>query len=106
MRVRLTCPDCGNVVIDSSEMWVLIRKEDNAPSYGFICSECQLRHARPTTDKIANILIRNGVICEFWSNPTELDETKAGPPINYDDILDFLASFDEEAVWEELGTSS
>jgi rRNA maturation protein Nop10 len=96
MNIRATCPDCGDVVLPREDMRVRICAEDRAGSYTFRCPSCRMAVAKPAEDRIVQLLVAGGVKLDIWHIPAELFEAVSGPPITYDDILDFHIELQSE----------
>lgn len=96
MRIRVSCPDCGEIVLEKSDVTVRVCAEDRQGSYYFRCSGCMTRVAHPISDTIVRTLVSAGVNLQIWHWPAELFETSAGDTITCDDILDFHQLLDSE----------
>jgi len=45
--------------------------------------------AKQAEPRIIDLLVSSGVRMHVWRLPAELDETKVGRPISWDDVLEF-----------------
>ncbi|MDQ1247081.1 MAG: hypothetical protein QG597_1451, partial [Actinomycetota bacterium] len=70
-------------------------------TYRFQCSECGERVRKPADPEIVDLLSGAGVPTVVI--PAEVLETRAGPVISYDDVLDFaLALQDDSRLDQQL----
>jgi len=72
----------------TADVWVKVR-DDESGTYSFRCPLCQsvvTKHAEP---HIVELLVSSGVRWSSWRPPAELEERRGGPPISYDDLIDF-----------------
>ncbi len=86
--IKASCPTCG--VIEMTEHDVRLMACNNAALsyYAFDCVLCgEIR--KPTDDHIVSLLMSVGVKPMVWSIPAEALEAKSGPPLSYDDLLEF-----------------
>ncbi|HMC39320.1 MAG TPA: hypothetical protein VKI19_06635 [Acidimicrobiales bacterium] len=68
-------------------------------SYSFLCPACSFIVNKEANDAVVESLTSAGSRLVAWSMPAELDEPKAGPKINHDDLLEFHLAL-EAADWE------
>lgn len=87
--IRATCSDCGDVELRSSGLQLRICAENGVATYIFRCPRCMMAEVRPAADDVVDTLVSAGVGLTNWNLPAELSETRSGPPICHDDILDF-----------------
>ncbi len=87
--IRASCPDCGDVELTTRDVRVLLCSTTNEGSYAFRCPTCLLAVSKPAEPRVVDVLVSSGVRLSVWHLPAELDELKAGAPINYDDMLAF-----------------
>lgn len=87
--VRASCPTCGDVELSIAEVQVLVCSSTSAGSYVFRCPACQFAVSKPAEPNVVDVLVASGVQLSVWQLPAELDETHVGPPIGYDDLLEF-----------------
>lgn len=87
--IRATCTDCGDVEMTSDDVVVRVCVDDGRGSYTFRCPGCRMAVAKPAEPRIVELLIASGVRLDRWHLPAELDEQRAGEPIDHDDLLDF-----------------
>ena len=100
--IRAICPRCGEVTITSAEMEVQVCAQTQEGSYTFACPACTQPVHRDADRHVVQILVSGGVRVRVWELPAELDETKSGPPITWDDILDFHQLLEDERWIERL----
>lgn len=97
--IKVTCPDCGDIDLRPSDLELNV-----APTwatYRFACCECGETVRKPADTEIVDLLSSAGV--PTTTIPAEALETRQGPVISYDDVLDFaLALRDDAAVDHHL----
>lgn len=98
--IKVTCPECGDIDLQPSDLELSV-----APTwatYRFRCSECGEVVRKPADTEIVDLLSSAGVPTVVI--PAEVLETRMGPVISYDDVLDFaLALRDDERLQQVLG---
>jgi hypothetical protein len=57
--------------------------------YAFSCPTCTDEVRKPADDHVVSLLVSGGVPAQVWELPAEVLETKTGPVLTYDDLLDF-----------------
>lgn len=103
--IRASCPTCGDVELTSRDVTVRVCAADNQGSYAFRCPACELAVSKPADPKIVDLLVSSGVRLSVWHLPAELAERHDGPPITYDDLLDFHYAIQKEGWFERLVAS-
>lgn len=91
--IRATCPDCGDVEFDSTDIVVRLCVTDDSWSYRFPCPECNTVSVHPVTSTMASELIWVDCQVEVWEMPA-LDDN-VGETITHDDLIDFVDSLPE-----------
>lgn len=87
--IRASCPECGDVELTTGDVRVLLCSTTNEGSYTFRCPLCRLAVSKAAEPRVVDVLVSSGVRLSVWHMPAELDETKSGDPIGYDDLLAF-----------------
>lgn len=87
--IRASCPTCGDVELTTREVRVLLCSTTYESSYAFQCPTCGVAVAKPAEARVVDVLLASGIVLTVWHLPAELDEPKSGPPISYDDLLEF-----------------
>ena len=100
--IRASCPSCGDVDLTVEDVSVHVCSDDRRGSYSFRCPECQLAVSKPAEPNVVDILVSSGVRMAVWQLPAELFETRVGPAINHDDLLDFHQLLIDEDWFERL----
>jgi uncharacterized Zn finger protein len=103
--IRASCPSCGDVELTSREVAVRVCAADNQGAYVFRCPECSMAVSKLADAKIVDLLASSGVRLTVWQLPAELEEVHAGPPITYDDLLEFHYIIQEDGWLERLVSS-
>ncbi len=71
-------------------------------SYGFTCPDCGDYVQKPADERIVRLLLSGGVVPVPVHVPAEVLEAREGPPITYDDVLDFHHQMERDDWFEEL----
>lgn len=71
-------------------------------SYVFRCPACRLIVSKAAEENVVDILVASGVRLSVWHLPAEMDEQHYGPPIGYDELLEFHFQLRDDAWTEEL----
>lgn len=102
--IRATCADCGDVEITSDDVVVRVCVDNGHGAYTFRCPGCAMAVAKSAEPRIVELLIASGVRLHRWRLPAELEEQRAGEPIDHDDLLDFHRLLgDDGRLTTELG---
>src|SRR2546423_3576610 len=104
--IRASCPTCGDVELTTRDVTVHVCSDTNEGSYAFRCPHCRLAVSKPAEARIVDLLVSSGVRLSVWHMPAELDEPKSGPPISYDDLLEFHFQLQQDGWFERMVTSS
>ncbi len=103
--VLATCFQCGDVELEASELIARLCLDNDQEQYRFTCPTCSMVVNKPAKHETINLLIACGAAFETWTLPEELFETKVGPPIGHDEIIDLhqaLKSHGPAEIWAEL----
>jgi predicted RNA-binding Zn-ribbon protein involved in translation (DUF1610 family) len=101
--VRAQCPACGDVQLQINDLTVRVCDDDEtAGSYRFQCPGCEETVTRPASARIVDLLLSAGAPCELWKWPAELAESRSGPPITPDDLLDLHVLLEDDTWFEQL----
>src|SRR5205085_9057911 len=100
--IRASCPSCGDVDLTVEDVSVYVCADDRRGSYSFRCPACQLAVSKPAEPNVVDILVSSGVRMAVWQLPAELFETRMGPPISHDDLLDFHHLLTDDGWFERL----
>jgi len=103
--IRASCPTCGDVELTSRDVTVRVCAADNQGSYAFRCPVCKLAVSKSADPKIVDLLVSSGVRLSVWHLPAELAESREGPAITYDDLLDFHYAIQKDGWLERLVAS-
>jgi hypothetical protein len=88
--IRATCGDCGDVVLTTADVRVLVCTHDNSASYTFKCPSCRMMVVKAAQGRTVDLLVASGVATSSWDYPAELSEPRGtGGPIDHDELLDF-----------------
>ncbi len=102
IHVRATCPRCGPMVVDGGQ--VQCEREPRTPSRGLCeltCPACSQPVLFSTAPPVTEALFQAGATHLSGAVPFELLEPHAGPPLSWDDLLDFKGAL-ERSPWPQL----
>jgi len=102
--IRASCPTCGDVELTSRDVTVQVCATNNQGSYAFRCPECLFAVSKLAEQRIVDLLVSSGVRLSVFSMPAELEEPRYGPPISYDDLLDFHLLLQEDGWFDRVLT--
>lgn len=88
--IKATCPHCGDVELSRDQVRLVVHPLAERSFYGFTCTLCGDMIRKPAGDEVVRLLTMGGVVAERVVVPAEALEPHAGPPINPDDVLDFV----------------
>ncbi len=100
--IRTSCPTCGDVELGTDEVQVMMCSSTVEGSYVFKCPSCELAVSKRADADVVDVLVTAGVRLWVWQLPAELDEQHHGPPIDYDDLLEFHFHIQRDDWDEEL----
>jgi predicted RNA-binding Zn-ribbon protein involved in translation (DUF1610 family) len=90
--IRATCPSCGDVELQPRDMRLVVCTHVEWSYYAFSCPNCRDRVQRHADEEVVGLLMSGGVLAEQLHVPDEVFEEHSGPPLTYDDLLDFALS--------------
>lgn len=102
--IRASCTECGDVELTTRDVRVRVCTEDNQGTYSFRCPSCRRTVVKTAEPRIVDLLVASGVELSTWSLPAELFETRTGPKITHDDLLDFHAELETDGWFEKLAS--
>jgi hypothetical protein len=97
--IRASCADCGDVELTTGDVLVRVCTLDNRGTYSFRCPKCHMVVVKPAEHRTIDLLVASGVSMATWDLPAELEEDRDGPPITYDDLLDFHRMLYDDALF-------
>lgn len=100
--IRATCPTCGEVELTPDDIELRVSSSAATSTYRFDCPVCHVAVQKPADDRVVQLLISGGVAVTAWETPEEVMEVRAGPPISFDDVLDFHLLLERGDWFEEL----
>jgi hypothetical protein len=102
--IRASCATCGDVELTSRDVTVRVCSADNQGSYTFRCPTCRMAVTKDADAKIVDLLVSSGVRLAVWDLPAEMYEGHEGPPISYDDLLEFHYAIQKDGWFETMVT--
>jgi len=103
--IKATCPSCGDVELSRDQVRLVVHPVADRSFYRFDCTRCGDAVRKPAGDEVVRLLTMGGVIAERVLVPAEALEVHSGPPINADEVLDFVAWLnDATSVAEAAGS--
>ncbi|HEX9505065.1 MAG TPA: hypothetical protein VGA62_03560 [Acidimicrobiia bacterium] len=101
--VRAQCPACGDVQLQIRDLTVRVCNDEAVPgAYRFVCPGCEQTVQRPASPRIVDLLVSAGAPHELWSWPAELAESRSGPPLTPDDLLDLHVLLEDDTWFQQL----
>ncbi len=100
--IKASCPSCGEVELTTADVRLMVCSHPPLSYYAFDCPGCVDEVRKPADEHVVRLLMSGGVPPTVWELPAEALETKVGPPLSYDDLLDFctaLAAVDSVAAF-------
>jgi hypothetical protein len=94
--IKASCHSCGEIELTSDEVSLRVASHAPLSYYQFTCPTCHDLIRKPADDHIVSLLMSGGVKAEVWQVPAEALETKGGPELTYDDLLDFVISLNSD----------
>ncbi len=100
--IKATCPGCGEVDLTVDDIVLRIGARTSVNTYGFTCPDCGDYVQKSADDRVVRLLLSGGVIPVPVHVPAEVLEPREGPPITYDDLMDFHELLQTDAWYEQL----
>ena len=88
--------------LTADDLTVRVCADDERGSYCFRCPDCQRAVAKEASRRIVDLLVSSGVRMQVWRLPAELGESRVGPPLTPDDLLDFHLLLTEDGWFERV----
>ena len=89
IEVRAVCPGCGPLVVPAAELQCELEVAGRKGICEFSCSVCSTTVLVPAVASAVEMLWRAGAGHTSGVVPFELLESHDGPPLSWDDVLDF-----------------
>src|SRR5687768_14070742 len=93
--IKASCPSCGEVELTPADVSLMVCSHAPLSYYAFDCHGCGVEVRKPADDHVVSLLVSGGVPATVWELPAEYLETKSGPALSYDDLLDFALQLGE-----------
>jgi hypothetical protein len=100
--IRANCPSCGDVQLTAGDLTVRVCSDTEQGSYNFRCPSCRAAVAKDASRRIVDLLVSSGVRMQVWRLPAELSESRTGPTLTPDDLLDFHLLLQTGSWFERL----
>ena len=100
--IKASCPDCGDVILATGDLSVVVQAGSSRTSYVFLCPGCHLAATQPAATRVAELLVVSGVRLRVVDIPAEAAEDHAGPPLTVDDLLDFHLELQGDGWFERV----
>lgn len=104
--IKATCPVCGEVDLTADDVLLRIGAGSSPNTYGFSCPRCREFIEKPADERVVRLLLSGGVMPTMVHVPAEVLERRDGPPLNYDDLLDFHQALERGDWLQELFDAS
>src|SRR5687767_8469502 len=103
-RVRALCPACGEVSLTTLDVELEVWPREGLGRYHFRCPDCTDRVSYDASSDVIDVLVAGGVQVTTWDVPEEARELRSGPPITWDDVLDFRTTLESADWFDRLKT--
>ena len=100
-RIEARCVWCGLVTFDASRLKLHVGGHPEALAE-FRCPDCARVNVRAVAGDDVRALLGAGIKPSFGPAPFELLEEHAGPPIAWDELIDFHEALARSSRWEGL----
>ena len=100
--IKASCPECGDVILATGDLSVVVQAGSNQTAYVFRCPGCHLATAQPAAVRVVELLVVSGVRLRIVGVPEEAGEPHEGAPLEADDLLDFHLELQGEGWFERL----
>jgi uncharacterized Zn finger protein len=87
--IKATCPSCGDVELTPQQVRLVTSNLPDGSYYSFTCEACGDLVRKPAGAEVVRLLRVGGVVAERVHVPAEALEEHDGPPLSWDDVLDF-----------------
>jgi len=94
IKVRVTCPGCGPLVVPVAEVRCELEAKADKGICELRCPVCSATLVVPAGAAVVETMRGAGAGHMSGSVPFELLEPHAGPPLSWDDLLDFKLALD------------
>jgi hypothetical protein len=101
---KASCPVCGEIELTPSDIKLMVCNHAPRSFYSFHCDKCNEEVCKPADDQVVSLLVSGSVPAQVWDLPAEAFEIKVGPPISYDDLLDFALALESDNESHALHT--
>jgi hypothetical protein len=89
----VTCPRCGPIELEPDEAWLVLASEPALSHYAFRCPDCGgdvRHHADAAVVSVLTPLVATETLCV----PAEALESRGGPALTTDDLIDFCLALE------------
>ena len=101
--IKASCTQCGDVTLVPAQLHLVVSNRAELSSYSFQCPTCLDLVTKSADEDVVALLISGGVAVDRWDLPAEALEAHSGPPLTYDELLDFaLMVSDQDLLAEQL----
>jgi hypothetical protein len=95
--IKACCPGCGEIDLVADDILLRIGAVRTSNTYGFSCPDCGDFVEKKADDRIIRLLLSGGVMPVPLHIPAEALEIHNGPPLTFDDLLDFHQSLTDDS---------
>lgn len=96
--IKASCPSCGDVELTPPLVRLVVCTVPDWSCYSFTCTGCGEEVRKPAGSEVVRLLTAGGVVAESWQVPAEALEPHDGPPVGWDDVLDFALWLEDAAL--------
>lgn len=94
--IKAICEGCGEVHLTPEQIILNVYEGEDEhfaladmAFYEFECPECEAHTEKPAPELIRFLLVSAECLVRIIHLPLELLETHSGPPLTFDDLIDF-----------------
>jgi hypothetical protein len=92
------------VELTTRDVQVRVCSTNNEGAYLFACPDCHMAVTKHADPRIVDLLVSSGVRLSVWQLPEELSERKSGPPVSYDDLLEFHFELQQQGWFDRMAS--
>ncbi|MGH9038025.1 MAG: hypothetical protein ACRD0O_19880 [Acidimicrobiia bacterium] len=98
VKARAVCPGCGPMVVPAAELRCELEAAGRQGICELKCPVCSTTVLLPAVSPEVETLWRAGAGHMIGSVPFELLEPHTGPPLSWDDVLDFKLALESDSA--------
>ena len=100
--IKAACPGCGEIDLVADDILLRIGASKTANTYGFSCPDCGDFVEKRADERVIRLLLSGGVMPVPLHIPAEALELHTGPPLTFDDLIDFHHQLADDSLLMRL----